>query len=182
VRHFKANMPNFLRDIFLTLTLLLALTSCDRIKRKGHQVVDKTKETLSEKKANLGDKIFAHFDPHHPDTKFNRKRFSEFFKFEPTADVKNIYCYADEMGIDHDYQFAFNCDTSTAKKIVSSLNLKLGEVMDNNSSNLWHNFPWWDSAKIETLKPFFRKGDHETYWYLWYDTSKQKAYYFEFDM
>jgi hypothetical protein len=161
---------------------MLTLLSCDRIKRKGHEMVDKTKETIVEKKANLSDKIIAHYDPNHPDTRFNKKRFSEFFLFDPPRDVRNIYCYADEMGIDHDYQVAFNCDTSTIRKIVSNLDLKTGTHPDNNGSGLWHRFPWWDSAKIETLKPYFKKGDHETYWYLWYDTSQQKAYYFSFDM
>ena len=171
-----------MRNIFLTITLLLTLFSCDRIKEKGHQAFDKTKEVIAQKKSNLSDKIIAHYDPHNPDTKFNKKRFLEFFKFQPTSDVKNIYCYADEMGIDHDYQFAFSCDTTTITRIVFNLDLKCGTLSNNYGSGLWHSFPWWDSARIETLKPYFRKGDHETYFYLWFDTPKQKAYYFEFDM
>lgn len=79
-------------------------------------------------------------------------------------------------------QFAFSCDTTTINKIVSKLSLRRGTLSDNYGSGLWHNFSWWDSAKIEKLKPYFKKGEHETYWYLWFDTSKQKAYYFEFDM
>jgi hypothetical protein len=86
------------------------------------------------------------------------------------------------MGIDHSYQFAFNCDIATVNRIVSNLHLKNGTITDNNESGFWQNFPWWDSAKIEGLKPFFKKGDHETYWYLWYDTLQQKAYYLSFDM
>jgi hypothetical protein len=166
----------------LTLTFILIFYSCDRIKKESHQVVDKTKQKIVEKKSDLSDKIIAHYDPYHPDTKFNKKRFSEFFMFDPTPDVKNIYCYADEIGIDHDYQFSFNCDTTTINKIVSNLNLKKGIIDDNNGNGLWHDFPWWDSAKIGNLKPFSKKGEHETYWYLWYDLPKQKAYYFSFDM
>ena len=87
------------------------------------------------------------------------------------------------MGIDHDYQFSFNCDTATISRIVSKLKLTNKDVIDNNNGNgFWHNFPWWDSAKVETLKPFSKKGEHETYWYLWYDKPQQKAYYFSFDM
>jgi hypothetical protein len=85
------------------------------------------------------------------------------------------------MGIDHDYQFAFNCDTSTIIKIVSDLNLTKGEQLDNFSSGLWHDFPWWDSIKIASLKPYWKKDVNETYWYLWYDTINQKAYYFTFE-
>ncbi len=166
----------------MTFAVILTLFSCDKVKRKGYQVVDKTKTTLSKKKDDIGDKIIARFDAYEPDTKFNKKRFSEFFGFYPTQDVKNIYCHADELGIDHDYQFAFNCDTRTLKKIVSHLNLTKTEQPDNFSSGLWHNFPWWDSTKISTLKPYWKKSNHEIYSYLWYDTLDQKAYYFTFDM
>ena len=170
-----------MRGILLIIILLLTLSSCDRIKRKGHLAFDKTKETIAEKRSNLSDKIIAHYDPYNPDTKFNKKRFSEFFLFDPTQDVQNIYCYADEMGIDHIYQFSFNCDSTTINKIVSNLNLKRA-VSDNFGTGLWHDFPWWDSAKIEKLNPFFKKGEYETYWYLWFDTITQKAYFFTFDM
>ena len=167
----------------MTLAFILTLLSCDRIKKESHHVVDKTKQTIAEKKSDLSDKIINHYDPYHPDTKFNKKRFSEFFLFAPTPDVKNIYCYADEMGIDHNYQFSFNCDTATISRIVSNLKLTNKDVIDNNNGKgFWHNFPWWDSAKVETLKPFYKKGEHETYWYLWYDKPKEKAYYFSFDM
>ncbi len=166
----------------MTLTIILSLFSCDKVKRKGHQAVNKAKTTLAEKKADIGDKIIARFDAYEPDTRFNKKRFYEFFSFYPTQDVKNIYCHADELGIDHDYQFAFNCDTATITKIISYLNLTKSEQPDNFSSGLWNDFPWWDSTKITTLKPYWTKGKHETYRYLWYDTSGQKAYYFTFDM
>lgn len=175
-------MLNFKPAYILTSTFFLTLFSCDRIKKESRKVIDKTQQTVAEKKSDLRDKIIAHYDPYHPDTKFNKKRFSEFFMFDPTPDVKNIYCYADEMGIDHDYQFSFNCDTLTVNKIISNLNLKKGIIDDNNGSGLWHNFSWWDSSEIEKLIPFSRKGAHETYQYLWYDTSGQKAYYFLFDM
>ena len=166
----------------LTLILFISILSCDRIKRKGHQVVDKTKAAISEKKHNLSDKIIARFDSDTPDTKFNKRRFNEFFKFEPTPDVKEIYCYADEMGIDHDYQFSFYCDTTSLNKIVRSLFLVKGDRPTEFGSGLWHDFFWWDKEKILTLTPYSRKGGHKSYLYLWYDKSKQKAYYFEFDM
>ena len=166
----------------LILALSITILSCNRIKKESHRAIDKTKETIVENKDNIGDKIIARYDAYTPDTKYNKKRFTEFFKFEPTQDVKNIYCYADEMGIDQDYQFAFNCDISTVNKIVGHLQLIKANKPDNFSNGLWHNFGWWDSTKIVTLKPYWKKGEHEAYWYLWYDSSKQKVYYFMFDM
>lgn len=172
-----------LKSIFiLIVAFLLTLLSCNRFKNESHQVIGKAKTKIAEKKSNLGDKIIARYDPYHPDTKFNKKRFSEFFMFKPTSDVKNIYCYADEMGIDHAYQFSFNCSIVTINKIVSNLNLKKGIIDDTNGSGLWHNFSWWDSSRVEALTPFSKKGVHEDYWYLWYDALNRKAYYFSFDM
>ncbi|MDE3185816.1 MAG: hypothetical protein KGM16_20580 [Bacteroidota bacterium] len=165
----------------MSLAFCMISVSCNRIKRKAHDIEAKTQKKIAESESELSDKVISHFDPYHPDTKFNKKRFSEFFMFYPSPDEKNIYCYADEMGIDHSYQFSFNCDTATISKIVSNLKLKRGVIDDNDGSGIWQNFPWWDSLKIENLKPFSKKGAHESYWYLWYDTSKQKAYYFSFD-
>lgn len=166
----------------ITLLFLVSMLSCDGVKQKSRQIVDKAKTELSEKKATLGDKVIPHYDSYNPDTRFNKKRFQEFFGFAPTADVKEIYCHGDEMGIDHDYQFSFICDTSTVAKIVNQLKLIKTDQPDNFSSGLWHGFPWWDSTSITTLKPYIKKGDHETFWYLWYDQTKSKVYYFEFDM
>lgn len=146
---------------------MIVSLSCHRIHRKGSE---------------LADKIIAHFDPYHPDTHFNKKRFEDFFGFAPTPDVKDLYCYADEMGIDHKYQFSFRCDTATKSKIIHHLQLVRQAQPDNYSSGIWHPYPWWDSSGISALAPYKRKGDHETYHYLWYDTSAGKAYYFEFDL
>ncbi|MFL5740424.1 MAG: hypothetical protein ACJ75B_09425 [Flavisolibacter sp.] len=144
--------------------------------------MEKAKAKLAEKKSGLTDKIIAHYDAYKPDTRFNNKRFLEFFGFAPTEDVKQLYCYADEIGIDNDYQFSFTCDTSTVAKITNNLKLSKADQPENFSSGLWHSFPWWDSTSITVLKPYYKKGDHEKYWYLWYDQAKSKAYYFEFDM
>jgi hypothetical protein len=175
-------MVSFKHKYILIVIFLITILSCDKIKGKSHETINKSKQKIAEEKSALGDKIITHYDPYHPDTKFNKKRFSEFFLFNPTPDVKNIYCYADEMGIDHKYQFSFNCDVTTINKIISNLHLKSGIVDDNNGNDLWQDFSWWDSLKIKKLKPFSKKGNHEAYWYLWYDTLNTKAYYFSFDM
>ncbi|HYH16000.1 MAG TPA: hypothetical protein VD794_12300, partial [Flavisolibacter sp.] len=151
-------MPKLPSAFILTCLIIATALSCNQLKRKGEAVVETTKQTVAEKKADLGDKIIARSDAYEPDTRYNRKRFAEFFGFAPTADVKNLYCYADEMGIDHKYQFAFNCDTVTVNRITSQLQLKKQNKPDNFSSGLWHSFPWWDSATIETLAPYQKKG------------------------
>ncbi|HVU96041.1 MAG TPA: hypothetical protein VHE34_12490 [Puia sp.] len=162
--------------------ILIGSLSCHHLTNKGKEVAKWTKQTLAENKSNLGDKILPHFDDDHPDTKFNKRRFEEFFGFYPPEDVKNLYCFNDEIGIDADFQFAFNCDTPTVNRIVQHLKLKKQMQPDNYSSGLWHRFPWWDSAKILKLVPYKKKSEHELYRYLWFDTSAKKAYYFDFDM
>jgi hypothetical protein len=83
--HFNVNISPFTISICF-IAALFCFLSCDRIKQKGHQVVDKTKKIIADKKASLGDKIIVHYGPHHPDTRFNKKRFSEFFNFYPTPE------------------------------------------------------------------------------------------------
>ncbi len=58
------------------LSFLLMLCSCDKIKRKSQQTISSTKKEIARKKADVGDKIIAHYDAYIPDTKFNKKRFS----------------------------------------------------------------------------------------------------------
>jgi len=179
---FFSNMLKLSKITVPTLVLLLLTFSCDRIKRKGKQTANNAKEKIVNKKDDLADKIIPRFDSDAPDTKFNKKRFSEFFHFEPTPDVRNIYCYADQMGIDSKFFFSFNCDTTTLNRIINELHLIHRDQPDLFGRGLWQNFPWWDSAKIVTINPFSKKGDHETYWYLWYDSTNKKVYYMDFDM
>ena len=180
VRHFK----KILRFTIYILTIVFGLTlfSCERIKRKGHEVVNKTKEKISEKKNEAVDKVVPTFDSYNPDTKFNKKRFEEFFDFAPTSDVKNIYCFDDQIGIDSKFIFSFKCDDSTKNRIVKHLNLTKSNKPDNYSSGLWQSFPWWDSAKIVTLNPYWSKSEKGYYKYLWFDKTKQMLYYIDFDM
>ncbi len=179
-RHFKHSLRYkiHISTVILTLTLL----SCDRIKRKSNDIADKTKEKVIEKKDAVIDKVIPTFNSYTPDTKFNKKRFEEFFGFAPTEDVKEIYCFADEMGIDSKYLFSFKCDPSTKNKIVDRLHLTKGNQVDNFSRGLWQSFAWWDSVKIETLPPYYLKTENRDYQYLWFDEKKNAVYYISFDM
>ena len=156
----------------LTLVFLTTAFSCDRIKRKTEEIVD-----------NAKDNIISHYDSKIPDTKWNKKRFDEFFHFAPTSDVKNIYCFADEIAFDHTYMFSFNCNMTTLYKIISELELVQADSPDKSSEGIQQDFDWWDKEKLKNLTPYCKKEDeHRTYWYLWYDMTDKKAYYIEFDM
>ena len=75
----------------MTIAFLATLSSCDRLKRKGHQVVDKsqekigeTKQKISDKKNKLVDKVFPTYDNGKPDTENNKKRFKEHLQVDPS--------------------------------------------------------------------------------------------------
>ena len=180
MRHFKTTMKQtlYISTIIFTLTIV----SCDRIKNKGQELADKTEEKVKDKSKDLVDKVAPHFDADRPDTKFNKERFTDFLKVELTPDIKNIYCFDDAIGIDADYMFSFNCDTTTARKIIEKLQLKLDKETTDYAFGLQHDFDWWDKKKIEKLDLYSWQGDHQYFKYFWYDKAEQKAYYFDFDM
>jgi len=173
-----------LHFLYFISAILFGLSnfSCSRIKRKGHEVVDKTKNKISEKRDAVVDKLIPTFNSYTPDTKANKKRFQEFFGFTPTPDIKDIYCFDDQIGIDSKFVFSFRCDSSTKNRITKHLNLKELNQPDNFSRGFWQSFTWWDSAKIVTLTPYHIKLEHELHKYLWYDEKKQTVYYIQFDM
>ncbi len=166
----------------LFVAAMLLLTSCNRIKNNGRQLMAKTEEKIRDTRDKGVDKIIPTFNAYTPDTKFNKKRFREFLEVEPTADVKGIYCYDDAIGIDADYVFAFTCDDSTIQKIVKQL--KLVKTVKDSAFGLGFgpNLPWWDTAIISTIDPYWKKGAHETFWYLWYDKNSKNAYFQTYDM
>jgi len=154
------------------IAIILTLISCDHLKN--------TKDWLVDESIDLA---FGHFDAQMCDTKWNKRRFKEFFNFAPTSDVKNIYCFGDIIAFDNSFSFSFNCNEITVQKIVSELELSRAHQPDNYSQGIQQNFRWWDKKKIEKLIPYYKKNsDHTYYWYLWYDVAESKAYYLEFDM
>lgn len=166
----------------VTFFFVLTLVSCDRIKNKGQKFADKTTQKVKNKSQDIVDKVVPHFDAYQPDTKYNKEHFKNFLQVELTPDVKNIYCYDDAIGIDADYMFSFNCDTTTAKKIIEKHQLKLDTTATDYAFGLQHDFEWWDKKKIEKLDLYSWQGDNQYCKYFWYDTAEQKAYYFDFDM
>lgn len=160
----------------------LSFYSCNKVKSKKDKIVNETKRKVGEYAEKAADNIKPVFDWDKPDTKFNKKRFEEFFGFSPTEDVKKIYCYADRMGIDSKFMFSFKCNIFTKERIVKNLALIQSPQPDNFSEGLWENFSWWDSAAIVTINPYWRKWEHEYYNYLWFDAKKQVVYFIDFDM
>lgn len=113
----------------------------------------------------------------------DKKTFLDFFKFEPSPDVKNFHYYPDEVGIDASYWISFECDPSTVEKIKETLHLTESPIATEGlSGGLNVNpSPWWDTAFIYKSKPF-EKQEGELYWYLWYNESKKKVYFLTFDV
>lgn len=173
-----------MKHIFYILTIIFVLTfiSCDRIRNKGHELANKAEKKLKNKSNDIVDKVIPHFDAYQPDTKYNKERFQDFLKVGLTQDIKNIYCFEDAVGIDADYMFSFNCNTTTVKEIINKHKLKLDKETTDYAFGLQHDFDWWNKMKIEKLDLYSWQGEHQYLKYFWYDKAEHKAYYFEFDM
>jgi hypothetical protein len=171
------------------LAILLTIFSCERVKRKGHAVVDKTKQAasvtkqkISNKVDNLVDKVFPKYENGKADTEDNKKRFDEYLQVELTADIKNIYAYGDFFGADYKVLIAFNCDPTTVEKIIAVKKMQLTKSKDDNGLLFLDEFKWWDKSKIELLEPY-KVGEQSAYWqYLWYDPKTKQAYYEEYSL
>ena len=187
MRHFKQTLR--LTIYILTIAFLATLSSCDRLKRKGHEVVDKTqekigetKQKISEKKNKLVDKFFPIYDNGKPDTENNKKRFKEHLQVDLTDDVKNIYAYGDFLGVDYKVLISFSCDNSTIENIIATKKMKLTTWKDDDGLFFLDEFNWWVKEKIELLEPN-KVGKVGEYWqYLWYDKKSKTAYYEEYSL
>lgn len=164
--------------LYLAFVFSLVSTSCNRIARKGKAIAHRTEEKISDK----SDDLFPTFDAYKADSKFNKKRFRDFLKVEITDDVKNIYCHDDAIGIDADYQFGFNCNDSTAQRIIRKHQLTLDLITEDKAFGLQDDFDWWDKKKIDKLDLYSWTNGNQYFKYFWYDSKEQKAYFFDFDL
>jgi len=167
---------------FLFIPLFIYLFSCNRIKSEGKDLAYKTRKEVHEQKEEIVDKVLPHFDAYEADTKFNKLRFNDFLKVPITADVKNIYCHGDAMGIDADYQFGFNCNQETANKIIKKHLMKEDLLTEDFGFGMQEDFDWWNKKKIEKLQLYSWTDNDQYFKYFWYDRKEQKAYFFDFDM
>ena len=178
-----------LTNYILTTGFILTLFSCDRLKRKGQEVVDRTqekviavKQKISDKKDRLADKVFPTYYDGKPDTENNKSRFKEHLQVGLTGDVKNIYAYSDFLGIDYKVLIAFTCDQATIDKIIAVKKMQLIITKDDSGLFFSDKFQWWDKDKIELLEPYKVGKDGEYWEYLWYDKKNRTAFYEEFSM
>lgn len=171
------------RKLLITLLLFsITLTSCNRLKNEGKKLYQSTKTKVKQKSENLSDRVFPKFDAYTPDTRFNKIRYRDFLHLDVSPDVHNLYCHIDAIGIDADYQFAFNCNPNTAERIIAINELKLDMETTDFGFGLQTEFDWWKEEEIQKLQLYSWKGEHEYYRYFWYDKKKQKAYFFDFDL
>jgi hypothetical protein len=173
----------------LTIAFLGTLSSCNRLKRKGHEVVDKTQEKVSEtkqkiddKKDQLVDKVFPTYDNGKPNTENNKKRFKEHLIIDLTDDVKNIYAYGDFLGANYKVLISFNCGTFTINKIVRAKAMTISTTENDDGLLFLDEFPWWDKKVIAKIKPFKIGKEYEYWQYLWFDKKSKTAYYEEFSL
>jgi len=173
----------------LTLAIALTLYSCDRLKRKGHQGIDKTKEVISDTKQKVSQKATEFIDDKilnsaidTPNTERDRKRFREYLLTEIPDDVKNINSYADFLGADYKILISFTCNKSTIEKIVAAKKMESTTTKNDGGLFFGEEFLWWDKDKIKLLDPYKVGKDHEYWKYLWFDPKTKQAYYEEFSL
>lgn len=187
VRYFNSTMRYSIN--ILILAFVLAVFSCNRIKRKGDAVLEKTKQTASETKQkisdkanNLVDKVIPTYDNDKADTESNKKRFKEHLQVDLTSDIRNIYAYGDFLGVDYKVLIAFTCDQSTVDRIIAVKKMELATTKDDNGLLFLDDFKWWDKEKIEMLEPYKIGKEAEFWQYLWYDPKTKQAFYEEFSL
>ncbi|PWU03357.1 MAG: hypothetical protein C5B52_03440 [Bacteroidetes bacterium] len=120
------------------------------------------------------------FDSKTSDTKSNRERFREFFRFEPGADVNEIFCYSVSPDTATTYVFSFKCDSSTVARIVSSLELQKANFNSQISAPDF-NFPWWNKSKIAGTQDRWTKVEDGLIELLWYDKTEGRVFFYDSD-
>lgn len=165
----------------LTAYLILIVAACDKISRKGRELVEKAGNKVNSQSKDIAEKISPIFDAHQADTKYNKKRFEEYLEVNVTNDVNTIYAYGDFLGADYKILMAFTCDSSTIHKIVLRKDLKLSP---NGLDGLLFSgdFPWWDKKVIETIRPYVKIEKSGDRLYLWYDKATRKACFQQFSL
>jgi hypothetical protein len=108
--------------------------------------------------------------------------FHDFFEFYPPSDVKEFHFIANEGFLDSSYWISFECNHTTAEKIISKLSLlRYNEATDGLGGGL-NSKPtaWWDHEFIENSVPYTKRvySDH---YYFWYDNYKGRVYFLLFD-
>jgi hypothetical protein len=171
------------RKIFLLICVIgLQIIACHKVKKQASSIVVVAVDKLAQQKEKAVDKIIPQFDAYKADSKFNKERFKEFIQIEQGSDIKNIYCYADNIGIDASFQFAFSCDSTSAQKIIDKHHLVAATKASLDSYGLQKEFDWWKITRIKSLPLYTHEDEHQYYQYFWYDKANKQGYYLDFDM
>jgi hypothetical protein len=170
------------KHILYILTIAIVLTSCNRIKNKGKEVVTNAENKIKDKSERIIDKAFPGFDFDKADTKSNKLRFVEYLEVELSDDISNIYCFGDFLGADYKVLFSFNCDSLTIRRIIKKKGLTLTNEDNDTGLSFSDHFTWWDKEKIKRLKGYKAGKTYEYWQYLWYDKEQKKAYYEEYSL
>lgn len=174
----KKHSGRLLLTLFL-LSFSMTVLSCGKIKRKGHQVIDQSKEIVT----GQIDKVLPTYNAYTADTDHNKDRFKEHLQIELTKDVKDLYTYGDFMAIDYSVLMSFTCDQATIDRIVRKNGLQPATEDDRRHSiSFPGRFDWWKQETIDQLVPY-KAGEEDEFWqYLWYDPATRQAFYQEFSM
>lgn len=149
-----------LRYSIICFAVLIGLFSCNRVKKKGKESLDKAeekvaqaKEKLMTKKDSLTEKLIPTYDSDIADTEYNKKRFKEHLKIELTKDVKEIYAYGDFLGADYKVLLSFKCSKETLQSVVKVKGMKLSEKGNDEGLLFGEEFKWWNKRAIEKIRP-----------------------------
>lgn len=122
------------------------------------------------------------FDSITPDTENNKFHYEHLLNLKITPDVRNLYSFGDEIGIDASYYIAFECNLETAKSIINANNLKLDSELGIGIIGGYKS-KWWNEAEIEALPRYVYTNEDKTYFkYFWYNEKNNHAYFLDFDL
>ena len=173
----KQHSGRLLLTLFF-LSFSMTVLSCGKIKRRGHELIGKSKAAV----ADQTERVFPTYNAYTADTDDNKNRFKEHLQVELTNDVKNLYTYGDFMAIDYSVLMSFSCDQSTIDKIIEKNGLQLSTEDSMRAISFPGKFGWWKQDVIDRLIPY-SAGEEDEFWqFLWYDPVTKQAFYEEFSM
>ena len=121
------------------------------------------------------------YDVSTPDTSANRAGFEQRLGVKPTADVKGVYFYADELGGDVKFQLRFECSQKTIDAIASHLGLTAAAPPENRLRGR-DDLGWWKEQSLKALACYWKADGQKYFRFLWYDAAKGEAFYLEYSM
>ena len=115
------------------------------------------------------------FDSNTPDTKNNVFHYEHLVNIKISNDVKSLYSYGNEFGIDASYYLSFKCSKQTSNKIIKqnemTLDVERGTALYSSLELIW-----WNRNEIDTLKRYVYSNPEKTYFkYFWYNKNTNQG-------